>query len=133
MNQIELPLFAPNETEAVDETLEEILQAYHAGNKLHAEVLCENAVIRNPYNPDAWHMLGLLRNDSNDTKAAVKLICQAIDLNPANAKYYYNLGLIFDKSGERRRASESYRHALQLEPGLFSGASASREFLIDEV
>lgn len=123
---------ALNSAISVEDQLEEIVQIYRSGNTRLAETLCESMVIYDPSIAPVWHMLGLLRNDSEDVKAAVRLIRHSIDLDPTNARYHFNLGVIFEKNGERLKAQELYRHALQLDPELKRLMKEENEFLVDQ-
>jgi len=117
----------------IERLLEQGLYAYRAGEFRRAESVYVAVLEIDPGIPEAWHLLGLLRNDCNDVKHAMKLIRQAIDLDPANARYYYNLGVIFEKIGESHLAAELHRQAFQLDPELSDPVYDMHEVLVDKL
>ena len=107
-----------DDTEILSKHMEIALQARRAGDLRRAESACEAILTVDPNRPEAWHLLGLLRSEGNDTSGAVELIRQAIDLDPTNARFHFSLAEVFQKLGQDQRARQVYSHARQLDPAL---------------
>ena len=88
------------------------------GDLQRAESACEAILTMDPNMSEAWHLLGLLRNEGNDTRGAIELIRQAIDLDPTNAQFHFSLASVFHSLGYEQRARHIYSHARQLDPAL---------------
>lgn len=104
------------DSQTLSRSMENALEARRAGDLSRAEAACEAILTREPNRADAWHLLGLLRDEGDDLYAAVELIRQAIDLDPTNARYHFSLAAVFRKLGHEQRARQIYSHARQLEP-----------------
>ncbi len=98
--------------------MEMALEAHRVGNLQRAESACEAILTVDPNRPEAWHLLGLLRNQSNDARGAIELIRQAIDLDPTNARFHFSLAAVFRQLGHEQRARQVYSHACQLDSAL---------------
>jgi len=69
-----------------------------------------------PDQPDAYHMLGMLRFVTGHPDDAVKLISKAISLNGEDAAYHANLALVRQSLGRQTEAEDALRKAVQLAP-----------------
>lgn len=118
MRRIHLSDEAPDDSDTLSKHMEIALQARQAGDLQRAESACEAILTLDPNRPDAWHLLGLLRDDGNDARGAIELLRQAIDLDPTNPQYHFSLAAVFQRLGHGQRARQVYRHARQLDPGL---------------
>ena len=76
------------------------LAAQHARRLDEAELLYREALSRSPDNPDALHMLGVIRYEKRDDAQAQSLILRALDLTHwAHRAYRHNLGLVLARIG----------------------------------
>lgn len=92
------------------------VQDYRSGRLAAAEAAFRQILKRQPNQPDALHMLGVLAHRHGDQQKAVKLIKRAIRGNPGNASFYVNLGEAFRAGGRLERAVAAYRQALDIRP-----------------
>jgi len=96
--------------------LEQALSYHRSGQWQQAEQLYRQAINSNPYQPDAWHLFGILAHQLGDHKTAIELIKQAISLSPNQADYHNSLGEAYRQDGQLESAIESYRCCLALKP-----------------
>ncbi len=96
--------------------LAEALQHFQSGRLPEAEALCRRLVEREPDNPAALHLLGVLAHQAGRTDAAVELLRRAVARGPGNAEHHYNLGVALQVLGRHGEAAASYREALCLQP-----------------
>lgn len=91
--------------------------AYHqAGNYPAAEQLYQQVLLSQPANPDALHLLGLLKYQTGDAQTAVGLIEQAIRSNPNVADFHNNCGEAYRTLGRLKEAERCYQQAIKLNP-----------------
>jgi tetratricopeptide (TPR) repeat protein len=91
------------------------LELHQRGELVQAEgVYCELLCVE-PDNPDALHLLGVLKGQLGDIAGAIDLIERAVAGNPRFSAYYNNLGNVLKEAGERARAKKSYRRALSVD------------------
>lgn len=62
--------------------------------------------------PAAWHNLGLLQLEKNETLAAVESFKVAGDLDLRDPRPVFNIGVIYEKQGWSREAQRYYTEAL---------------------
>jgi protein O-GlcNAc transferase len=102
----------------VEDKLRQGIRDYSAGRLADAEAAYRLILGQVPNQPDALHLLGLVKNQEGKPEAAVKLIRQAIAANPSAAIFHVSLGNAFRTSDRLDEAEGSYRKALKLEPSL---------------
>lgn len=83
---------------------------------VEAQAACSAVLARAPLNPEALHLLGLIRKQMGDAAGAEKLLRQSIDLQPRRAEFRANLGNLLRARGDLAAARDSYRRALELDP-----------------
>lgn len=89
----------------------------HQGNRLkEAADLYRKILKADPSVADAWHLLGVLHQQTGDPARAVELIGSAIARDPACAAYHDNLGAAWRAKGDVGRAAFHHRHAVTLDP-----------------
>ncbi len=90
----------------------------HHQAKRHAE--CEaalrRALIINPSNRSAWHVLALTRYALGDKTEAIKLMDKALVLAPFSAVYLRDLGMMLYGAGRLEEALAVSRRALAIKP-----------------
>ena len=84
----------------VGQAMEAAGQLYMAGRLAQAERVCRQIIERRPNIPDAYNLLGVIRNAQGEAKEAVNLITKAIKLNPGAASFHANLGEIERQRGK---------------------------------
>lgn len=99
-----------------DPLLEAALQHHRNGNFREAERLYKEILEKNPRQPDALHLFGVLANEAGTPEIAVQLIREAISIHPAEASYHSNLGNALEKLSRFEEAEASYRQAITLHP-----------------
>ena len=99
------------------DTLQSALTHARTGNLAEAERLCENLLAQPEVEPEARHLLGVIRNIQSRFAEAEPLLRQAVAEQPAIAKYHSNLGNALWGLRRIEEAEVCYRHALALDPG----------------
>jgi tetratricopeptide (TPR) repeat protein len=97
-------------------TLQEALDLHQAGRLDAAEQAYRAHLETQPDDADALHLLGVLRQQRDDTPAAVDLIRQAIALAPDHAQFHLSLGGALLGQGDTDAAHDSFEQALALDP-----------------
>src|SRR5208282_3133260 len=85
---------------------------HQAGRFAEAEALYMEILARIPDQPDALHLLGVIRFQQKRSLEAVKLIGRAIPLNPRQAAYHCNLGVVLADLGLHGSAQAAFREAI---------------------
>ena len=93
------------------------MRLHQAGHLDQAEPLYRKILAREPKNPDALHLLGVIRIQRGQHGAAIDLIRQAIALRPNVAAYYSNLGWALTNAGQPSEAAGCFRKVVALQPG----------------
>jgi tetratricopeptide (TPR) repeat protein len=89
---------------------------YQAGRVEAADCLCRQILTRQPREPDALHLRGVIAAQAGRFDEAAALIGQAIDIRPATAVYYRNLVNALRAGGKLQAAIEPCRRFLLLQP-----------------
>lgn len=92
------------------------VRQHEAGNLAAAEALYRDILARDPAQPDALHLLGLIAQAAGDLTGAAAGIRQALALRPDEAVFHYNLANVLRDAGQLDDAIASYRAALALRP-----------------
>ena len=92
------------------------LAAHQAGRLDEAEALYRALLEAGPEHADALHLLGVVRHQRGEDRAAVDLIERAIALRDDNYKYHYNLAAALQALGRFGEALERTRRAAALAP-----------------
>lgn len=90
----------------------EAVAHHQEGRWPQAGAIYQRILKKEPENPDALHLLGVLSHQSGKSQAAVDLIHRAIALKPDLVGAYNNLGNIQRELGQLDQAISSYRQAL---------------------
>jgi predicted O-linked N-acetylglucosamine transferase (SPINDLY family) len=100
-----------------DLELQRGLALFHAGDLARARAHFQRLLERNPDDPDALHLLGLITLQGGDARRAVALIDAALARAPANSAAWCNRGNALQALGQPTAALESYERAIALQPG----------------
>ena len=103
---------------AARDTLQQALSHARSGNLAEAEELCEDLLAQPAVDPEARHLLGVIRNIQCRYAEAEPLLRQAVAEHPAIAKYHSNLGNALRGLERLAEAEACYRRALTLDPAL---------------
>lgn len=98
--------------------LEEILKIHQAGQLDEAEQRYREWLTFNPDDPEALHLLAIVRRQRNDLAEAIELAHKAVDLVPDRANYQLTLAGLLLHGREFARARDGFATALRLNPNL---------------
>ena len=98
------------------DNLAEGVRQHQLGNLAEAEKHYRAVLNREPEQPDALHLLGVIAHQLGKNDLAVDLIQRAIARQPADPESHNNLGQAFEAQGQLGDAEASYRRALSLQP-----------------
>lgn len=87
-----------------------------AGRLAHAEAACRALLVKDPRNPAAMHLLGLVRKHTGDLAGAERLIRESIVLAPRETQFHANLGNLLRRLGRLPEAADAYCNALYVAP-----------------
>lgn len=97
------------------------VERHQAGDLATARALYQEVLERQPEQPDALHLLGVLRDQQGAHAEAVDLISRAIAISPGEASFHGNRGTALLALQRDDEAEESYRKALELDPAYAEG------------
>jgi len=98
------------------ELLELALEHQHQRRWQEAERIYREVLAKQPDQPDALHLLGVLKAQTGEPTVAAALIARAIAGNPAAPAYHNNLGNVLQELGRFRESLLCYEEALRLAP-----------------
>lgn len=98
--------------------LELALEHQQAGRDIEAFAICQEVLQKEPNNPDALHMMGLLADKAGKHDIAVELISKALEFAPDFAYGHLNLGSAYQELGRLPEAIASFRRTISLKPDL---------------
>jgi tetratricopeptide (TPR) repeat protein len=101
---------------AQDELIERAREAHRLGELALAEELYGQVLARDPDDPDASHLLGVIRYQRGEYPAALELIGKADRLRPAHPATLNNLGSVLRDLGRYEEALSALTRALALRP-----------------
>ncbi|MDH3588979.1 MAG: tetratricopeptide repeat protein [Gammaproteobacteria bacterium] len=95
-------------------------RALHREGKLIEAAACyREALSQQPDDHRALHWLGVLAQQTGDTRAAESLLRSAIEFAGQEPDYRVGLGLLLQTTGRPREAIDAFRAALKADPGNF--------------
>jgi protein O-GlcNAc transferase len=97
-------------------SIDRALQLHVAGRIDEAEVIYRSILQKNPRDPNALHLLGVVAYQKRRYEEAADLIIQAIRLEKKVPDFRNNLGNVYLAQGRLDEAEECYQKALQLNP-----------------
>jgi len=89
---------------------------HQAGRLQQAESIYRQVLARDPNNPDALHLLGVLAHQCGHHQTAVELIGKSIKANPKNASAHTNVGEALRLLGRLEEARDALLMAIELNP-----------------
>ncbi len=100
----------------MDQQLAEALLEHRSRNLEKALELYQKLLIASPKNSELLHLLGILKAQQNDFKAAEKFITEALAENPNSAAINNSMGNVYKNLKEYDKAIIYYHQALRLNP-----------------
>lgn len=98
--------------------LEEILKVHQSGQLDEAEQRYREWLAFNPDDPEALHLLAILRRQIGDLGEALTLAQKAVDMVPENAHYQLTLAGLRLHVRDFDAAAQSFESALRINPNL---------------
>lgn len=92
------------------------VQHHRSGRLGEAEALYRRVLKRQPGQPVALHLLGVIARQSGHLDAAIDLIGRAVAAQPGYAEAHVNLGAALRQKGRLEEAAAAYERALALRP-----------------
>ncbi|MBL6691618.1 MAG: sulfotransferase [Pseudomonadales bacterium] len=97
-------------------TLSEAMKLQLDGKFPEAEKIYLSILATEPEQPDALHLLGLIRMEQENDAEAVKLMEQALGLFPAASHFHHNIAGLYRRMGRIEEAETRFREAIRLKP-----------------
>lgn len=107
---------SPPPVQTIKELLEAACSRYQAQRYAEAERLCRQVIARNPQATDAWHVLGLVMEQTEHRDLALEYVREALRLKPDFAEAHSNLGILYQSDGQPAEALEASKRCLKLAP-----------------
>jgi len=98
------------------ENLKRAMNLQIEGKLKEAEVIYQEILAESPEDPDATHLLGLIRSEQDNNEEAISLIEKAISLRPEAAPFHHNIAGIYRRTGRLDDAEIQFREAIRLKP-----------------
>jgi tetratricopeptide (TPR) repeat protein len=99
--------------------LQKALQCQQDGLTDQAEKMYREVLRRDPSQPDALNLLGVLELGRGHFQVAVDWITKAVRVSPKTALYQNNLGVAFKAAGRLAEAAPCFEKAALLQPNLY--------------
>ncbi len=105
----------PVDTELKD-NLSRAMKLQLEGNFAEAEKIYSAILQKDAQQPDALHLLGLIRMEQEKDEEAVKLMEQALGLFPSASHFHHNIAGLYRRMGRLEDAETRFREAIRLKP-----------------
>ena len=109
----QLPVGKP---QVISELLQKGLALHQSGRAAEAASHYAQVLKRDPRQPAANHLLGLVRLAQGKSDEAVALIAVALEGNPGDPQYLCNFGVALHAAGQHERAIAALDQAIALKP-----------------
>ncbi len=94
------------------------LEHHRAGRLPQAEAGYRSVLERDPDNPDANNLLGMIALDTGYAEAAIELFERSISAAPSTGAYHLNLGNALMSARRLDEAAAAYRRAIELDQAI---------------
>lgn len=98
------------------ETLGRAWQHHQAGQFKQAEQLYQQVLAKEPEQPDALHLMGILIHQTGDPDGGAELVKRALRQRPDDAHMHTNLAMILEALGKLPDAMHHNQRAIELRP-----------------
>ncbi|MDA0978476.1 MAG: sulfotransferase [Proteobacteria bacterium] len=98
------------------EQLQAAMESQLAGRFQAAEKVYREILKTHPEQPDAIHLLGLIRMEQERDEEAVALMEKALALFPRAAHFHHNIAGLYRRMGRLDEAEAEFREAIRLKP-----------------
>ncbi len=98
------------------ETLSQAMQLQLSGKFQEAANIYLTILQDDPEQPDALHLLGLIRMEQENDQEAVKLMEKALGLFPSASHFHHNISGLYRRMGRLEEAETRFREAIRLKP-----------------
>ena len=98
--------------------LDDIIELHRAGRLPEAEAGYRVWLAANPDDPEALHLLGILRGQRGDNREALAWVQRAVERDGEHAPFQFTLAELHLYAGELDAAEAAYQRARQLNPNL---------------
>jgi predicted O-linked N-acetylglucosamine transferase (SPINDLY family) len=102
--------------ETIAQMMQEAMSHHQAGRLVEAEALYRKVLVLQPDDPDALHMLGVIRGQAGRNDIAVDMIRKAIAASPNDVRYRLSLGIFLQRQGKLDQAADAYQEVMKLMP-----------------
>ena len=106
----------PSGVSRIPADLQQAIEAHKAGDLDTAAPLYRQYLARDPSNPTALQLLGLLHSQRGEYETAITYMQESLRRFPQQAEVANNLGIALAQLGRTNEALERYRQAVTLEP-----------------
>jgi len=96
--------------------IQQAVQLFQQGDLVRAAKHLQQALLAQPKNFDALHILGVIRGLQGDAKEAAKLFEKAIALNPRHPMVHFNYAKALSDAGLDDKALAHHHSAIELNP-----------------
>ena len=73
-----------------------------------AELACQNAIDKNPKNPNGYYGLGGIRNYHKKYDLAEKAFLTTLRIDPTFVDAHYSLGYTYEQMGQKEKSDKEY-------------------------
>jgi tetratricopeptide (TPR) repeat protein len=101
----------------VEGKLQQAISLYQAGQLLQTEQICQQILRDYPQDAEALHMLGVIAYQVGESKIAIGLISQAIEIDSNQYVFFNSLGAALQKQGSLEESIQAYQQAIQIQSG----------------
>ena len=100
----------------IDQALQLAVKHHQEGNLIQADSIYKKILNKNPNNPDALHLSGLILHQQGKHQEAIELLKKAIYIKPNIAIYHGNLAMAYQSLGNEEDSSIHFNKALEIDP-----------------
>lgn len=112
MSRSRQPSAKAGQNQAISDLLQRGLALHQSGKAAEAAKLYEQVLAKDPKQPAANHLLGLVHLNHGRPTEAVDLISRAVKARPEDAQYLSNLGVALNAAGRSAEAVEVLQRAI---------------------
>ncbi|MCO8121543.1 tetratricopeptide repeat protein [Stieleria sp. TO1_6] len=103
-------------TTEIQALLDKAIESHRQGQLTHAEWGYEEVLEKDPQQPDALQLLGVIAAQMGNTALAIERVNQSIAVNPNQPGALNNLGNMLAEEERNEEAMDAYRRAIELKP-----------------